>query len=87
MLLSELQKEKKLKFKIITPSNPNERGCQLSLLFAANGKKVFDSLQQEGIIVDWREPNVIRVSPVPLYNSYNDVYQLYDTMKKLSEQF
>ena len=60
-------------FSIITPDS---RGCQLSLLFHRNGRAVFDYLFQKGIIGDWREPNVIRIAPVPLYNSFSDVYKL-----------
>jgi kynureninase len=60
-------------FSIITPNN---RGCQLSLLFHREGRAVFDYLLQNGIIGDWREPNVIRIAPVPLYNSFTDVYKL-----------
>ncbi|MBS1681013.1 MAG: kynureninase [Bacteroidetes bacterium] len=61
-------------FSIITPSNPNERGCQLSLLMKKNGKKVFDKLTKAGVIADWREPDVIRVAPVPLYNTFEEVF-------------
>ncbi len=66
----------KLKFEIITPLNPNERGAQLSILVLENGKQIFDHLTQNNIIVDWREPNVIRIAPTPLYNSYQDVFEL-----------
>jgi kynureninase len=62
-------------FTIITPPIEHDRGCQLSLLMRENGKKVFDKLSREGIIADWREPNVIRVAPVPFYNSFEDVYR------------
>lgn len=72
-----------LNFEIITPENPLERGCQLSLLFKSKGKQVFETLQQQGVIADWREPNVIRIAPVPLYNSYQDVYTLYEIMKAI----
>lgn len=71
-----------IQFEIITPSDPLERGCQLSLLFKSKGREVFERLQKNGVIADWREPNVIRIAPVPLYNSYEDVYTLYDIMKK-----
>lgn len=60
--------------RIITPSDPTQRGCQLSLQTAANGKALFDVLTAEGVICDWREPDVIRLAPVPLYNSYEDVW-------------
>jgi kynureninase len=78
MLLLSL---KNLKFEIITPSNPLERGCQLSLLFKSKGREVFEKLQSKGVIADWREPNVIRIAPVPMYNSFEDVYTLYEVMK------
>ena len=73
-------------FEIITPSDPTQRGAQLSLLFGREGKKVFDSLSKENIIVDWREPNVIRISPAPLYNSFSDVYQLGQVMRNTLER-
>ncbi|MEM6642604.1 MAG: kynureninase [Bacteroidota bacterium] len=58
---------------IITPSNPDERGCQLSLYLVNHGKGVFDYLTERKVIIDWREPNVMRVAPVPLYNSFEEV--------------
>ncbi len=61
-------------FTIITPEDPAQRGCQLSILTGRDGKKLFEKLGQNGIIADWREPNVIRVAPVPLYNTFIDVY-------------
>lgn len=63
-------------YRIITPNDPAQRGCQLSLLTQENGKALFDRLTQKGIIADWREPNVIRFAPIPLYNSFEDVWQL-----------
>lgn len=62
-------------FEIITPANPDERGCQLSMLFNDKGREVFDKLTANGVIADWRNPNVIRVAPVPLYNSFADVFK------------
>lgn len=82
MLLLSL---KNLKFEIITPSNPLERGCQLSLLFKSKGREVFEKLQSKGVIADWREPNVIRIAPVPMYNSFEDVYTLYEIMKSVKK--
>lgn len=72
-----------LSFEIITPSNPSSRGCQLSLLFDDRGKEVFDALTQNGVIADWREPNVIRIAPVPLYNSFEDAYRFYEVLKNI----
>lgn len=69
-------------FKIITPSTPTERGCQLSLLMKKNGKRVFNQLSKAGVIADWREPDVIRVAPVPLYNSFEDVFRFYEVFKQ-----
>lgn len=63
-----------LKLEIITPQAP-ERGCQISMLTNENGKVLFDYLTENGVIADWRNPNVIRMAPVPLYNSFEDVFQ------------
>jgi kynureninase len=63
-------------FTIITPSNPTQRGCQLSLLTNHTGRNIHERLTAAGIITDWREPNVIRFAPVPFYNSYEDIWQL-----------
>lgn len=62
-------------FEIITPKEDHERGCQLSILAHGAGKGLFDKLTEGGVIADWREPNVIRIAPVPLYNSFEDVYR------------
>jgi kynureninase len=62
-------------FKIITPGDPAIRGCQLSIVCKQNGKAMFKYLTQNGVIGDWREPDVIRLSPVPLYNTFVDVYE------------
>lgn len=71
------------KLEIITPTNPNERGAQLSIRLKDADKKLYDQLLINGVIADWREPDVIRVAPVPLYNSYEDVYQFYKSMEKI----
>lgn len=60
---------------IITPRNETERGCQVSMLMLRDGKKIFEALKKEGVIADWREPNVIRIAPVPLYNSFEDIFK------------
>ncbi|MBT1702996.1 kynureninase [Chryseosolibacter indicus] len=69
-------------FNILTPSNPKERGCQLSIFMKKNGKKVFSDLTRAGVIADWREPNVIRVAPVPLYNTFEEVYLFGEIFRK-----
>jgi kynureninase len=61
-------------FSLITPRDPAQRGAQLSLQIASNGRAICDRLAQQGIICDWREPDILRVAPVPLYNSFLDVY-------------
>ncbi|WP_126974177.1 kynureninase [Gynurincola endophyticus] len=62
-------------FDLITPCNDDECGCQVSLLFHQKGKEVFQALTDAGVVVDWREPNVIRLAPVPLYNKFIEVYR------------
>lgn len=60
---------------VITPRNEKEKGCQVSMLMLNKGKEVFEALTMQGVVADWREPNVIRVAPVPLYNSFEDVWR------------
>jgi kynureninase len=73
-LIMHLTQKHKGALKVLTPANETERGCQLSLVVPGIGKEVFKALTAQGVIADWREPDVIRVAPVPLYNSYEDVY-------------
>ncbi len=63
-------------FEIITPREKHRRAAQLSILLHGKGKEVFEAISEKGVVADWREPNVIRVAPVPLYNSFEDVYYL-----------
>ena len=70
----------------LTPRDPSSRGCQLSLsirLRERSGKSVYEQLELAGIRTDWREPNVIRAAPVPLYNSFQDVYRFVDELTRL----
>ena len=69
--------------RIITPSNPEERGCQLSIQVKSADKTLHNKLTASGIISDWREPDVIRCAPVPLYNSFQDVYYLVERLKAI----
>ena len=62
-------------FSIITPSEKEHRGCQLSIQTKKNGKKLFEKITKGDVIADWREPDVIRVAPVPLYNSFEEVWR------------
>ncbi|MFZ9388569.1 MAG: kynureninase [Chitinophagaceae bacterium] len=68
---------------IITPSDPAKRGCQLSMQLREKGREVFAELSRQGVIADWREPNVIRAAPVPLYNSYEDVYRFGEIISSI----
>lgn len=69
-------------FKLLTPTNPRERGCQLSLYMKSNGKKIFNHLIKAGVMADWREPNVIRLAPVPLYNTFEEVFRFGKIFKE-----
>ena len=66
------------RIEIITP---NERGCQISIRVKNGNKKLFDTITEKGVVADWREPDVIRVAPVPLYNSYMDVFNFYKILE------
>jgi kynureninase len=72
------------KVEIVTPADATQRGSQLSLVMNKNGKDVFNQLGLQGVICDWREPDVIRVAPVPLYNSFIEVYRFYEILKSLA---
>lgn len=82
-LLNELvlTKENPYQISIITPANTDERGCQLSLKVANKGKELYEKLKAANYIVDFRNPDIIRVSPVPLYNTFEEVFKLVDFLK------
>jgi kynureninase len=80
-ILHEIDKEVDSSFEIITPSNPSERASQLSVLLHGEGRSLFDYLMKNGVITDWREPNVIRLAPVPLYCSFEDMYRFGQILK------
>jgi len=67
--------------KIITPSNPKERGCQISIQVKNADKSLHTKLSEQYIITDWREPNVLRCAPVPMYTSFEDVYCMVAILK------
>ena len=77
LLLTELNTNA---FQCITPAS---RGCQVSLLFREKGREVYDQLFENGFMVDWREPNVIRLAPVPFYNSFTEVFDFFSTLAKI----
>jgi kynureninase len=70
-------------FEIITPSNQEERGCQLSVYLHGQGRELFERLMKNGVITDWREPNVIRLAPAPFYCSFEDMYEFGQILKRL----
>ena len=80
-VLREIDREVHGNFEIITPSNPSERGCQLSVFLHGEGRSLFDYLMKNGVIIDWREPNVIRLAPVPMYTSFEDIYRFGQILK------
>jgi kynureninase len=75
-LLNSIESDR---IEIITPK---ERGCQLSIRVKNGDKKLFDSITLKGVIADWREPDVIRVAPIPLYNSFQDVFKFYTILEE-----
>jgi len=68
-------------FEIITPTEPSQRASQLSILLHGHGRELFNYLMKNGVITDWREPNVIRLAPVPLYTSFEDMYHFGQILK------
>lgn len=68
---------------IITPKDPNDRGAQLSIKVRRANKELFNNIIRHGVICDWREPDVIRIAPVPLYNSYEDVFDFVQILQNL----
>ena len=78
--MADIQSES---FRIITPANAEERGCQFSLQLTHPDKKYFHALTHQGVIADWREPDVIRIAPVPLYNTFSDIYRFTEILKNV----
>jgi kynureninase len=68
-------------FEIITPNNQEERACQLSVYLHGQGRSLFEYLMKNGVITDWREPNVIRLAPAPFYCSFEDMYEFGQILK------
>ena len=80
-IIDDINKSLEQKLEIITPRDKSQRGCQLSIVAHGRGKDLFNKLTEAGVISDWREPNVIRCAPVPLYNSFEDVYRFGEILK------
>jgi len=74
-VLKEVVDQTGVQLEVLTPRNPEQRGCQLSVVVPGATKELVGQLAQRGVVVDWREPNVIRMAPVPMYNSFEDVYR------------
>jgi kynureninase len=79
--VNDLLTSKPIEF--ITPREPEQRGCQVSLLMLKNGRAVFDALAKSGVMADWREPDVIRLAPVPLYNTFEEVWQFANILRQI----
>jgi kynureninase len=77
-LLDEIKDEH---ISVITPRKPIEHGCQLSIHVENADKNLFKQITARGVIADWREPNVIRVAPIPFYNSFTEVYKFINVVK------
>lgn len=78
-VIQEVNREiesRKANLEIITPIDPDKRGCQLSMIAHGSGKDLHDFLNRSGAVTDWRAPNIIRMAPVPLYNTFEDVFQI-----------
>ena len=83
-VLHEIDKELEgADFEILTPANQEERGCQLSVYLHGQGRELFEKLMKNGVITDWREPNVIRLAPAPFYCSFEDMYEFGQILKEL----
>jgi kynureninase len=80
-VIDEINRSLEQKLEIITPRDKKQRGCQLSIVAHGRGKDLFTKLTEAGVISDWREPNVIRCAPVPLYNSFEDVFRFGEILK------
>lgn len=76
---------KQLPLKIITPEDPSHRGSQLSINAGEKGRELYEYLTGNGVIADWREPDVIRMAPVPMYNSFKDIYEFGKILKNYAE--
>ncbi len=72
------------RFELLTPRDPDRRGCQLSMLVRDEPRRLLQALATEGVVCDFREPNVIRVAPVPLYNTFEDVWRFVRVLERWS---
>jgi kynureninase len=82
-ILEQVQNETGQSLRILTPKRSEERGAQLSVVVEGRTKSLVKALAENGVVVDWREPNVVRMAPVPLYNSFEDIYQFGQLFSKV----
>jgi kynureninase len=85
-ILLEIGQKHQTGWRLLTPADPKARGCQLSLFIPSEGKALFDHISSHGVVADWRNPNVIRMAPVPMYNSYSDLYRLQQIILDFYEE-
>ena len=84
-----LQVELSDDIEILTPAEPARRGCQLSLRLLGGSDRrraTFERLTEEGVVADWREPDVIRIAPAPLYNSFGDVFECAERLQQALDE-
>lgn len=82
-ILNEVDRSSKNAIEFITPRKEEGRGCQVSMLMNERGRDIFDGLTKQGVMADWREPNVIRIAPVPIYNSFEEVWKFGKIVKSI----
>ena len=85
-IIDDISKTEDINLEIITPREQNRRGAQLSVYCHGRGKELYDFLAENGVMVDWREPNVIRMAPVPIYNSFADIFKFGQVLIKALKQ-
>ncbi len=81
-VIEGVAKDTDARLEIITPRDAGERGAQLSILAHGLGRALFDKLTAHGVVLDWREPDVLRMAPVPMYNSFEDVYRFGEILRE-----
>jgi kynureninase len=86
-VLDELNRSsEKEVIEFITPKNKSETSCQVSILMLRRGREIFEELGRQGVMVDWREPSVIRIAPVPLYNTFEEVWRFGNIIRSILSQ-
>ncbi len=80
--IQEVSTDAGVRLEVITPQDPDQRGCQLSVIAHGLHRALFDKLTAKGVMIDWREPNVMRMAPVPLYNSFDDVCRFGEILRE-----